>query len=63
MKNEEKSAKRGFKIMTAVITVCAVLCTVFSAASLVLRYKDHILLKKCVNVRRKTQMKKTAFIL
>ncbi len=50
MKNEEKSAKRGFKIMAAVITVCAVLCTVFSAASLVLRYKDHILLKKCGNI-------------
>lgn len=50
MKNEEKSAKRGFKIMTAVITVCAVLCTVFSAVSLVLRYKDHILLKEYCNI-------------
>lgn len=28
MKNEGKNAKHGFKIMTAVITVCAVLCTV-----------------------------------
>ena len=46
MKNEGKNAKHGFKIMTAVITVCAVLCTVFSAMSLVLRYKDHIMLKK-----------------
>ena len=46
MKNEGKNAKHGFKIMTAVITVCAVLCTVFSAMSLVLQYKDHILLKK-----------------
>ena len=27
MKNEGKNAKHGFKIMTAVITVCAVLCT------------------------------------
>lgn len=46
MKNEGKNAKHGFKIMTAVITVCAVLCTVFSAMSLVLQYKDHIMLKK-----------------
>ena len=46
MKNEGKNAKHGFKIMTAVITVCAVLCTVFSAMSLVLLYKDHIMLKK-----------------
>ena len=46
MKNEGKTAKHGFKIMTAVITVCAVLCTVFSAMSLVLQYKDHIMLKK-----------------
>lgn len=50
MKNEEKNAKHDFKIMTAVITVCAVLCTVFSAMSLVLRYKDHILLKKYGNI-------------
>lgn len=42
MKNEGKNAKHGFKIMTAVITVCAVLCTVFPAMSLVLQYKDHI---------------------
>ena len=46
MKNEGKNAKHGFKIMTAVINVCAVLCTVFSAMSLVLQYKDHIMLKK-----------------
>lgn len=46
MKNEGKNAKHGFKIMTVVITVCAVLCTVFSAMSLVLQYKDHIMLKK-----------------
>lgn len=46
MKNEGKNAKHGSKIMTAVITVCAVLCTVFSAMSLVLQYKDHIMLKK-----------------
>lgn len=46
MKNEGKNAKHGFKIMTAVITVCAVLCTVFSAMSLVLQYKDHIMLKE-----------------
>lgn len=49
MKNEGKNAKHGFKIMTAVITVCAVLCTVFSAMSLVLQYKDHIMLKKYGN--------------
>lgn len=50
MKNEEKNAKHGFKIMTAVITVCAVLCTVFSAMSLVLQYKGHILLKEYGNI-------------
>lgn len=50
MKNEGKNAKHGFKIMTAVITVCAVLCTVFSAMSLVLQYKDHIMLKKYGNL-------------
>ena len=63
MKNEGKNAKHGFKIMTAVITVCAVLCTVFSAMSLVLQYKDHIMLKeygdfgislaKSISVRKK----------
>lgn len=68
MKNEGKNAKHGFKIMTAVITVCAVLCTVFSAMSLVLRYKDHIMLKNTeilchMKIRRKTQTKKTVFIL
>ena len=68
MKNEGKNAKHGFKIMTAVITVCAVLCTVFSAMSLVLQYKDHIMLKKygdfCpMKIRRKTKAKKTVFIL
>lgn len=69
MKNEGKNAKHGFKIMTAVITVCAVLCTVFSAMSLVLMYKDHIMLKKygdfvsCENSTKKRRRKKTVFIL
>lgn len=49
MKNEGKNAKHGFKIMTVVITICAVLCTVFSTMSLVLQYKDHIMLKKYGN--------------
>lgn len=68
MKNEGKNAKHGFKIMPTVITVCAVLCTVFSAMSLVLQYKDHIMLKKYGDFvsyenSTKTQTKKTAFIL